>query len=196
MNPNGQTSTWYFEYGKTTGYGTKSATVNAGAGTNDVAATVALTALAANTTYHYRLVATNASGAERTASSRHPAQWEPRRARRLRSRSRQQRSTGSVNPSSAARRRGTSSTAPARTTERRRRYRARAPERPCDERLRVDHGPHERTHLPLPIVAQNTAEIPAHGADLTFSTAMRSRLPPPAPHPQWPQRPGRRSTER
>ena len=65
MNPNGQAATWYFEYGTTTGYGTKSVTVNAGAGTSDVAATASLTGLAANTTYHYRLVATNASGTSR-----------------------------------------------------------------------------------------------------------------------------------
>ena len=65
MNPNGQAATWYFEYGKTTRYGTKSATVNAGAGTSDVAATASLTGLAANTTYHYRLVATNTSGTSR-----------------------------------------------------------------------------------------------------------------------------------
>lgn len=64
-NPNGQATTWYFEYGKTTGYGTKSATTNAGAGSTDVAATASLTSLAPNTTYHYRLVATNASGTSR-----------------------------------------------------------------------------------------------------------------------------------
>ena len=65
VNPNGQATTWYFEYGKTASYGTKSATTNAGAGTSDVAATASLTSLAANTTYHYRLVATNASGTSR-----------------------------------------------------------------------------------------------------------------------------------
>jgi hypothetical protein len=65
VNPNGQATTWYFEYGKTTSYGTKSATTNAGAGTADIAATAALTSLAPNTTYHYRLVATNATGTSR-----------------------------------------------------------------------------------------------------------------------------------
>jgi hypothetical protein len=65
VNPNGAATTWYFEYGTTTGYGTKSATTNAGAGTTDVAAAASLTSLAPNTTYHYRLVATNASGTSR-----------------------------------------------------------------------------------------------------------------------------------
>ena len=65
VNPNGQATTWYFEYGKTTTYGTKSATTNAGAGTADVAAVASLTALVPNTTYHYRLVATNATGTSR-----------------------------------------------------------------------------------------------------------------------------------
>jgi hypothetical protein len=62
VNPNGAATTWYFEYGKSTSYGTKSTTTSAGAGTADVAATASLTSLAPNTTYHYRLVATNASG--------------------------------------------------------------------------------------------------------------------------------------
>ena len=58
MNPNGQAATWYFEYGKTTGYGSKSAiATNAGAGpTSDVAThCLADRARSRTTTYHYRL---------------------------------------------------------------------------------------------------------------------------------------------
>jgi len=62
VNPNGDATTWYFEYGKTTGYGTKTATQNAGSGTADVAASASVTGLTPNTTYHYRLVATNSAG--------------------------------------------------------------------------------------------------------------------------------------
>jgi hypothetical protein len=65
LNPNGAATTWYFEYGRTTRYGTKSATQNAGSGTSDVAASAALTGLTANSTYHYRLVATNSAGTSR-----------------------------------------------------------------------------------------------------------------------------------
>ena len=65
VNPEGTATTWYFEYGKTTGYGSQSTHTSAGAGTSDVAASAALTALAPNTTYHYRLVATSTAGTSR-----------------------------------------------------------------------------------------------------------------------------------
>jgi hypothetical protein len=59
VSPNGLTTTYYFEYGATTAYGlvTASWTTDADA---SVSATVG--ALSAQTTYHYRLVATNSSG--------------------------------------------------------------------------------------------------------------------------------------
>jgi hypothetical protein len=59
VSPNGLTTTYYFEYGTTTAYGlvTASWTTDADA---SVAATVG--GLSADTTYHYRLVATNSSG--------------------------------------------------------------------------------------------------------------------------------------
>ena len=59
VSPNGLTTTYYFEYGTTTAYGlvTASWTTDADA---SVSATVG--ALSAQTTYHYRLVATNSSG--------------------------------------------------------------------------------------------------------------------------------------
>jgi hypothetical protein len=63
VKPNKQDTTWHFEIGTTNAYGTntaESAPVPAGAGNTNVAADVAN--VAAGTLYHYRLVATNASG--------------------------------------------------------------------------------------------------------------------------------------
>ena len=65
VNPNGETTTWYVEYGKSTTYGTKTTSVNAGSGTANADVTATLSGLEAGTTYHYRLVATNASGTGR-----------------------------------------------------------------------------------------------------------------------------------
>ena len=59
VSPNGLTTTYYFEYGTSTAYGLVTATW-----TTDADASVAATVggLSADTTYHYRLVATNSSG--------------------------------------------------------------------------------------------------------------------------------------
>jgi hypothetical protein len=65
VNPNGAATTWHFEYGKTTGYGTSTAVTNAGAGTSDVPASASLGSLTPNTTYHYRLVAVSSAGTSR-----------------------------------------------------------------------------------------------------------------------------------
>jgi hypothetical protein len=62
VNPQGQTTTYYFQFGTTTGYGFQTAPANAGSGTTSVAVAATLTNLASGTTYHYRLVAQNAGG--------------------------------------------------------------------------------------------------------------------------------------
>jgi hypothetical protein len=65
VNPLGLQTTYYFEYGPTTSYGSRSpAGAPAVAGNGFTARTVStdLSGLAAGTTYHYRLVATNAAG--------------------------------------------------------------------------------------------------------------------------------------
>jgi hypothetical protein len=62
VNPEGLATTYYFQYGKTARYGSKTSTVNAGAGTSAVAVSAQLSKLTPHTTYHYRLVATNANG--------------------------------------------------------------------------------------------------------------------------------------
>jgi hypothetical protein len=67
VNPNGQATSWFFEYGTTTAYGRRTATRSAGSGTSNVQVAGALTGLAPGTTYHYRLVATNRDGTTRGA---------------------------------------------------------------------------------------------------------------------------------
>jgi hypothetical protein len=61
VDPNGKATTFRFEYGTTTGYGSE-VTGSAGSGGSVVSVSGALTGLAPSTTYHYRLVATNADG--------------------------------------------------------------------------------------------------------------------------------------
>ena len=67
VNPDGAATTWYVEYGTSTSYGSKTATSSAGSGTANVGVSAALTGLAAGTTYHYRVVATNSAGTSRGA---------------------------------------------------------------------------------------------------------------------------------
>src|SRR5439155_1172122 len=62
LNPNGQASTWYFEYGPNTGYGVKTAVKTTAAGTKPTSVSAPVSSLATGTTYHFRLVATNGSG--------------------------------------------------------------------------------------------------------------------------------------
>jgi hypothetical protein len=62
VNPEGQSTTYYFEYGTTTSYGSQTSMAGAGSGTADVKVSTSIEPLTPNTTYHYRVVATNASG--------------------------------------------------------------------------------------------------------------------------------------
>jgi hypothetical protein len=55
-------TTYHFEYGKTTAYGTNTPDQNAGKGNKASNVSADLATLAPSTTYHFRLVATNASG--------------------------------------------------------------------------------------------------------------------------------------
>jgi hypothetical protein len=67
INPNGQATNYYFEYGSTTGYGRRlpaSVLRSAGSGQEAVVKSLALNNLPASTTFHYRIVATNATGTE------------------------------------------------------------------------------------------------------------------------------------
>ena len=60
--PNGLDTTYYWQYGTTTAYGSQTAPVGVGAGTLPTSASATLTGLTPATSYHYRLVATNAVG--------------------------------------------------------------------------------------------------------------------------------------
>jgi len=67
VNPGGQATSWHVEYGTSTSYGSQSASANVGSGTANVAVSRSLSGLAAGTTYHYRVVATNGAGTSRGA---------------------------------------------------------------------------------------------------------------------------------
>jgi hypothetical protein len=62
VNPAGVSTTWYFEVGTTTSYGTTTPAENIGSGTSTLTISAPLSGLAAGTTYHYRLDATSAGG--------------------------------------------------------------------------------------------------------------------------------------
>jgi hypothetical protein len=62
VNPTNLATTYHFEYGTTTAYGTNTASQSAGSDYATHAESASLTGLAPNTTYHFRIVATNAIG--------------------------------------------------------------------------------------------------------------------------------------
>jgi RHS repeat-associated protein len=80
VNPNGTATTYQFEYGPTTSYGTKVPTTPASAGSGTIAVAVSkiITGLAEGSEYHYRVVASNAAGtvkgADKTLKTTHPPQ--------------------------------------------------------------------------------------------------------------------------
>ena len=62
VNPAGSDTTYQFEYGLTTSYGSTTSITSAGSGFTAVPVSAALTGLSAGTVYHFRLTATNAGG--------------------------------------------------------------------------------------------------------------------------------------
>ena len=70
VNPNGLATTYAFQYGTTTNYGSQTSTKSIGSGTTTVSVQVGISNLTSGTTYHYRVVATNplgtAAGADAT----------------------------------------------------------------------------------------------------------------------------------
>ena len=69
VNPEGAATTYQFEYGTTTAYGTKvpATSKEAGSGTAAVAASQAITGLTPGITYHFRVTATNVNGSSNGA---------------------------------------------------------------------------------------------------------------------------------
>jgi hypothetical protein len=65
VDPQGMATTYRFEYGTSSSYGLQTGDVDAGSGSGSVDASATLTGLTSDTTYHYRLVATNAAGVTR-----------------------------------------------------------------------------------------------------------------------------------
>jgi hypothetical protein len=64
INPNGLSTTYHFDYGTTTSYGSQAPASDgsAGSGSANTPVSASLSGLTALTTYHYRLVATNSAG--------------------------------------------------------------------------------------------------------------------------------------
>src|SRR5438093_6480371 len=76
VTPQGLATTYSFEYGKTTSYGSKTASKSAGSGTSAVAVSTTISSLSPGSTYHYRISATSAAGtskgADRTFTTTRP----------------------------------------------------------------------------------------------------------------------------
>lgn len=62
INPNGITTSAYFEYGATTSYGSTTGSTNTGSGHASVTVSNTVTALVPGASYHYRAVATSSGG--------------------------------------------------------------------------------------------------------------------------------------
>jgi len=62
VNPLGSNTSYYFEYGLSTGYGMQTAAQDAGSGIANVPVNMTVNSLLPGTTYHVRLVATNSFG--------------------------------------------------------------------------------------------------------------------------------------
>ena len=62
VNPNGLSTSYHFDYGRSATYGSSTAAASAGSGSGAVQVHVTLSGLTSGMAYHYRLVATNAVG--------------------------------------------------------------------------------------------------------------------------------------
>ena len=71
-------TSWYFVYGTTTAYGSRTASQSVGSGTHAVDVSVSISRLAATTGYHFQLIASNAVGNEGRRRSSPLPRSEPR----------------------------------------------------------------------------------------------------------------------
>jgi phosphodiesterase/alkaline phosphatase D-like protein len=69
VNPNGFSTTYHFEYGLTTSYGSSTQSGSAGSGTGAVSVNATLSGLAPGSVYHYRLVAASSGGTANTGDT-------------------------------------------------------------------------------------------------------------------------------
>jgi hypothetical protein len=67
VNPGGVQTTYHFEYGTGTSYGLSTPATDAGSGSSATSVSAGITGLTPDTTYHYRLVASNSGGASQGA---------------------------------------------------------------------------------------------------------------------------------
>ena len=65
LNPNGRSTSWTFEYGTSTAYGSRTSSRGAGSGTATLAVAAAVSNLTPGATYHFRLVASSSLGTTR-----------------------------------------------------------------------------------------------------------------------------------
>ncbi|HEV3229606.1 MAG TPA: hypothetical protein VGY97_09040 [Solirubrobacteraceae bacterium] len=65
LTANSQAASYYFEYGTSSAYGSQTPTASAGSGASPQSESASIAGLSASTTYHYRIVASNASGTTR-----------------------------------------------------------------------------------------------------------------------------------
>jgi streptogramin lyase len=76
VNPEGLETKYYFEYGTSESYGTKTAEVSGGSGTSNIKESKAITGLTAGNKYYFRIVATNSDattkGQSRTFTAENP----------------------------------------------------------------------------------------------------------------------------
>jgi hypothetical protein len=170
VDANGRATTWYFEYGTSTGYGSKTAARSAGSGTTAKGVSTPVSSLRPGRLYHYRLVATSDAGTSRGANRSFSTAGPPvvRTGSALEIGPTTARPTGSVNPQG---RRTTWYFQYGPTT----RYGSRTPDRNAGSsfrdqavsapisRLRTGATYHYR------LVAGNNVGT-ARGADLTFTT--------------------------
>ncbi|MGV1047939.1 MAG: LamG-like jellyroll fold domain-containing protein [Solirubrobacterales bacterium] len=75
VNPKGSATSYFFEYGKTASYGSKTASFSAGAASTAVTVTAAVSGLEFGTTYHYRVVAENFAGTRTGADTTFTPGW-------------------------------------------------------------------------------------------------------------------------
>jgi hypothetical protein len=68
VNANNSATTYHFEYGSDTSYGTSTPDASAGSGYGDVDAPAEITGLQPDTTYHFRMVADNGTGGPVTSA--------------------------------------------------------------------------------------------------------------------------------